>query len=208
MNRFLPLIAGIQEPQLACIVGYLYNELTWLTSTHENHPKLGALMGAMGTLASHSHQAISDYYVPLPEQWMTTTEKILNARGRPKSECVAIGVGLLQRALPADLKAAALACCPGKVWAFPAASALLLPIFPSDEFERFERLPWCHEQDDQSLADNRALMAAYCPRIASLIDMLAEEKDWLDYDAMQAWVEQCRSQDVANVETFGLPMEL
>ena len=51
-------------------------------------------------------------------------------------------------------------------------------------------------------------MAAYCPRIASLIDMLAEEKDWLDYDAMQAWVEQCRSQDVANVETFGLPMEL
>ncbi len=206
LNRFLPLIPSIQEPQRSSIVGYLYNELKWLTSNDESHPQLGELMGAMGFLASH--QVVPSDYVPLSDQWLATSEKILYARNRSKAERTAIGLGLVQSALPDKLKAQVLAFCPGKVWSLPAASVLLLPTFPVDEFDRFEQLPWCHEGDEQSEADNRAMLAAYCPRIASLVALLAKEEDWRDYDAMHGWVQQCRSQDIASVETLELPLDL
>lgn len=208
LEQFLPLVPRILSTPKSVAVGYLYNELSWLTSTNESHPKLGALMALMGMLTSHSRTPVSNYYVPLPDQWVSTSHAILYAKNRLEPERNAIGCDIAASALADDLKALVLTACPGQVWARPDVAMLLLPTLPANESERFEHLPWSGNNNEEALADNRAVLATYCPRIAPLVDMLATEDDWLDQDAIAQRVQECGHQEGPPVETFDLPFDL
>lgn len=140
--------------------------------------------------------------VPMGKLWQDKAILALSESSRDGNPQLA--QWLAQSELPAQDKINVLQWSSPKIWADPCVAAVLLPILPKSEKERFCELPWQADPREDGAQINQALLQTYCPQLHALVALVVQGEEWLDRERIAYWADRM---DGVLQPTFELPRE-